>query len=132
MNRINIAVVEDEGIVAMDIRKSLQSFGYNVSFISDSGEKAIAELERAKVDLVLMDIVLKGKMDGIDAAKIIIEKMNIPVIFLTAFEDKSTQERTGMLKDCGFLVKPFEDSKLRKIVESSVNNGRNIPSFSGL
>lgn len=118
---INIAIVEDEGIVAMDIRKSLQSFGHNVLFVTDTGEKAIAELEKNKADLVLMDIILKGKLDGIETAKIIIEKMDIPVIFLTAFEDEHTHERAKMVKECGYLIKPFEDAKLRTIVENSVN-----------
>ena len=124
MTKINIAVVEDEGIVAMDIKKSLQILGYDVPFVSDSGEKAISILENKKADLVLMDIVLKGKMDGIDAARIIIDKMNIPVIFLTAFENVSTHERAKILKNCGYLVKPFEDSNLKSVIENSVHNGK--------
>jgi CheY-like chemotaxis protein len=122
LTKINIAVVEDEGIVAMDIKKSLQVLGYNVPFISDSGEKAIRILEDNKADLVLMDIVLKGKMDGIETAKIIINKMNIPVIFLSAFEEESTQERAEILNMCGYLVKPFDDNNLKTIIENSFLN----------
>jgi len=103
LSKINIAVVEDEGIVAMDIKKSLQMLGYNVSFVSDTGEKAIKNIQENKVDLVLMDIVLKGKMDGIETAQIIIDKMNIPVVFLTAFEDELTKGRAKILKNCGYL-----------------------------
>ncbi len=124
LTKINIAIVEDEGIVAMDIKKSLQILGYNVPFVSDSGEKAIRILEDNKADLVLMDIVLKGKMDGIETAKIIIEKMNIPVIFLSAFEDESTQERAEILNTCGYLVKPFDDYNLKTIIENSFLNGK--------
>ena len=124
LNEINIGVVEDEGIVAMDIKKSLQILGYKVPFVSDTGENAIKYLEDNKVDLVLMDIVLKGKMDGIDTAKIIIDRMNIPVVFLTAFEDESTQERTKILNSCGYLIKPFEDSNLKTVIEMSIHNGR--------
>jgi CheY-like chemotaxis protein len=118
----NIAVVEDEGIIAMDIRKSLQQLGYGVSFVSDSGENALERLENAKTDLVLMDVFLKGKMNGIETAKIIIDDMKIPVVFLTAFEGESAQEEASVFKKCGYLVKPFEDSKLKTIIENSLNN----------
>ncbi len=127
MDKINIAIVEDEGIVAMDIRKSLQSFGYNVVFVSDSGEKALNKLNEHKADLVLMDVVLKGRMDGIEAAKIIVNDMHIPVIFLTAFEDNNTKERAKDFKSFGYLIKPFEDSHLKAIVENAlVSSGYSI------
>jgi CheY-like chemotaxis protein len=118
----NIAVVEDEGIVAMDIRKSLEILGYNVAFVSDSGEKAINKLNEIGADLILMDILLKGKMDGIEAAKIIIDEMNIPVVFLTAFEDESTRKRTDLIKNCGYLVKPFEDIHLKMVIEDALKD----------
>ncbi len=119
MPKLNIAVIEDEGIVALDIKKSLESLGYGVAFVSDTGEDAIAKLEQFKVDLVLMDIVLKGNMDGIDTARIIMEQMKIPVVFLTAFDDEATEGRAGSLKTAGFLVKPFENAKLKKVIENS-------------
>ncbi len=125
MPEYNIAVVEDEGIIAMDIRKSLQQLGYIVSFISDSGENALEKLADTKADLVLMDIFLKGKMSGIETAKIIIDDMKIPVVFLTAFEDESAREETSVFKKCGYLVKPFEDSKLKTIIENSLNSRYN-------
>lgn len=120
MNKISVAIVEDEGIVAMDIRKSLQQLGYNVSFIADSGEIALAKLKEYNVDLVLLDIVLKGKIDGIETAEIITQRMNIPVIFLTAFEDESTKERTKDIKIAGYLIKPFEDHHLQAVVENAL------------
>jgi CheY-like chemotaxis protein len=120
--KYNIAVVEDEGIVAMDIRKSLQLLGYNVAFVSDSGEKAIVKLNELKADLVLMDVVLKGKMDGIDAAKIIINEMNIPIVFVTAFEDESTRKRTERIKNYGYLTKPFEDFDLKTVIENALKD----------
>ena len=127
MGKLNIAIVEDEGIVAMEIKRSLQLMGYNIAFISDSGEKAINKLQQSKADLVLMDIILKGKMDGIDAARIIVDEMDIPVVFLTAFEDERTQERARLLKTCGYLVKPFEDSNLSAAIEKALSNDRNKP-----
>lgn len=125
MEKINIAVVEDEGIVAMDIRRSLISMGYYVVFIADSGEKAIDKLKHNKADLVLMDIVLKGHMDGLDAAQIIVEKMNIPVVFLTALEDELTIEAAKQLESVRYLVKPFEDSQLSAIINDVLHeNGK--------
>ncbi len=121
MPEYHIAVVEDEGIIAMDIRKSLQQLGYGISFVSDSGENALQKLADTKADLVLMDIFLKGKMNGIETAKIIIDNMKIPVVFLTAFEGEYHEE-VGVFEKCGYLVKPFEDSKLKTTIENSLNN----------
>jgi CheY-like chemotaxis protein len=118
MGKGKIAVVEDEGIVAMDIGKCLTSLGYEIAFISDSGEKALEELEHTKADLVLMDVELKGSMDGLETALIVKDKHNIPVIFLTAFEDDETLAKISKLSSIGFLVKPFEDEQLRSKVES--------------
>ena len=118
MGKGKIAVVEDEGIVAMDISKCLASLGYEVVFISDSGEKALKELNRTKADLILMDVELKGNMDGLETALIVNEKYNIPVVFLTAFEDDETLAKISELSSNGFLVKPFEDEQLKSKVES--------------
>lgn len=127
MEKINIAVIEDEGIVALDIKKSLLSMGYNIAFISDTGEKAISKLKQSNADLVLLDIILKGRMDGIDTAKIILKNMDIPVIFLTASEDEKTLERAKLLRKCGYLVKPFEDSSLSSAVQNALAKRRKKP-----
>ena len=125
-NVVKIAVVEDEGIVAMDIRRCLLSMGHYVSFISDSGEKAIDKLKQNKADLVLMDIVLKGNMDGLEAAKNIVEKMNTPVVFLTALEDETTKQRAEQLKPFRYLLKPFEDSQLCAVIDDTLSfTGKN-------
>ena len=112
-----IAVVEDEGIVAMDISKCLTSLGYEVSFVSDSGEKAIDMLNEHPTDMILMDVELKGKINGLETAKRIKESSDIPVVFLTAFEDEATLKRIGDLSTAGYLVKPFEDEQLRITIE---------------
>lgn len=112
-----IAVVEDEGIVAMDISKCLTSLGYEVSFISDSGEKAIDLLNEHPTDMILMDVELKGKINGLETAKRIKESSDIPVVFLTAFEDESTLKRISDLSTAGYLVKPFEDEQLKMTIE---------------
>ncbi len=112
-----IGIVEDEGIVAMDIKNSLQTLGYEVSFWVDSGEKALEYLEKIPVDLLLMDIIIKGSMDGIAASKLIREKYNFPIIFLTAFEDEATLQSASNANADGFLIKPFEDSRLKEVIE---------------
>jgi CheY-like chemotaxis protein len=114
-----IFVVEDEGIVAMDISKSLSVMGYEVLFVTDSGEKTLNKIEsdEVKPDLILMDIELKGKINGLDTAREVKEKYNIPIIFLTAFEDDATLEKIGKISSDGYLVKPFEDDNLRSSIE---------------
>ncbi|MBE2218143.1 MAG: response regulator [Ignavibacteria bacterium] len=112
-----IAVVEDEGIVAMDISKCLTSLGYEVSFVSDSGEKAIEMLELHPTDMILMDVELKGKINGLETAMQIKKDSNVPVVFLTAFEDEATLKRIGDLSSAGYLVKPFEDEQLKVTIE---------------
>lgn len=120
MKNLSIAVVEDEGIVAMDIKKSLIMLGYEISFVADSGELVLDKLKTLKPDLILMDVVLKGELDGIETAKIVYEQYNIPVIFLTAFEDESTLKRAMQLNNYGFLTKPFEDDKLTEVISSLI------------
>jgi CheY-like chemotaxis protein len=115
-----IAVVEDEGIVAMDISKCLTSLGYAVSFVSDSGEKALEMLEIHPTDMILMDVELKGKINGLETAKFVNERFRLPVVFLTAFEDDSTLKRISDLSSSGFLVKPFEDEHLKLAIEKAL------------
>ena len=120
-----IGIVEDEGIVAMDIRNSLISLGYEVPFWVDSGEKALQNLEKFETDLMLMDIIIKGPMDGITTAKLIREKYNLPIIFLTAFEDEATLNRASNSNSDGFLIKPFEDTKLKEVIEKVFSGFKN-------
>jgi CheY-like chemotaxis protein len=115
--------VEDEGIVAMDLRKSLTSMGYEVLYVFDSGEKTLTNLESsAAPDLILMDIELKGEKDGLETAKVIKEKYNIPIVFLTAFEDDATIEKITSLSLDGYIVKPFDDESLKSAVEKALIN----------
>ena len=90
MKKKQILIVEDERIVAEDIRMSLQRLGYEVCGIALSGEEAIKKAEKLLPDLVLMDIVLGGKIDGIEASSIITSRLDIPVIYLTAHADDRT------------------------------------------
>lgn len=120
MPETKILIVEDEAIVAEDIRNSLQSLGYTISAVVSSGEEAITKIEEDAPDLVLMDIVLKGDMDGIEAAGQIHSRFNIPVVYLTAFTDKKTIERAKLTEPFGYIVKPFEDRELHSTVEMAL------------
>ena len=113
----SVLVVEDEGIVAMHIENILKSLGYTVSGTFSSGEEAIETAKNFRTDLVLMDIVLKGKMDGIEAADHIRNNFDIPVIFLTAYGDESTLHRAKITEPYGYLLKPFKERELHIAIE---------------
>ncbi|MCK9150634.1 methanogen output domain 1-containing protein [Methanobacterium alcaliphilum] len=113
----SLLVVEDESIVAMDIKHRAEGLGYNVLGIASSGEEAIEKTEKTRPDLILMDIVLKGKMDGVEAAQIIRDKFDIPVVYLTAYSDEKTLGRAKLTGPFGYIIKPFEDRELHSAVE---------------
>ncbi|MGC9516083.1 MAG: methanogen output domain 1-containing protein [Methanomicrobiales archaeon] len=113
----NLLVVEDESIVAMDIKHRAEGLGYHVLGIAAAGEEAIEMTQQTKPDLVLMDIVLKGKMDGIQAAQEIRNRFNIPVVYLTAYSDEKTLGRAKLTGPFGYIIKPFEDRELHSAVE---------------
>jgi PAS domain S-box-containing protein len=112
-----LLVVEDESIVAMDIKHRAEGMGYKVMGIASSGEEAISKTAEFQPDLILMDIVLKGKMDGVQAAQIIREKYEIPVVYLTAYSDEKTLGRAKLTGPFGYIIKPFEDRELHSAVE---------------
>src|SRR5659263_723984 len=113
MIKNKIMVVEDESIVAEHIRKSLENMGHSVTSVASSGEKAIKDAKDKTPDLVLMDIVLDGELDGIETAKLIRSLFNIPVVFLTAYSDEKILERAKITEPFGYLIKPFNDTDLR-------------------
>lgn len=117
MEKIRILVVEDEAVTAMDIKNNLHKFGYTVPAIESSGEEAVITAEKLKPNLILMDIILKGKMDGIEAAQKISEQLHIPIIFMTAHGDIKTFNRAKPSMPYGYLTKPFEVSDLRIAVD---------------
>lgn len=117
-----IQIVEDEGIVADEIRSRLRNLGYDVVGIADTGPAAIQLAGESRPDLVLMDIMLKGEMDGVEAADIIRSTLNIPVVYLTAYTDEGTLKRAKITKPFGYLIKPFEERELRTTIEISLYN----------
>ena len=111
MAKTEILIVEDERITAEDIRLSLGGLGYAVTGMASSGEEAIRKAEELHPDLVLMDIVLGGDMDGIEAAEIIRARFNIPVVYLTAYADEKRLERAKVTQPFGYILKPFDDKQ---------------------
>ena len=116
MSKTNILVVEDESIVAKDIQHSLKKLGYTVVGICSNGEDAIKTAEELKPDLVLMDIMLKGDMSGIEAASYIREKFNIPIIYLTAYADESTLSKAKVSEPYGYIIKPFKEEEMVQVL----------------
>ena len=117
MVKNKILVVEDESIVAEDLRRSLEKMEYTVTGIVYSGEDAIKKAGETRPDLVLMDIMLQGKMDGIEAAGKIRSDFDIPVVYLTAYGDESIQERAKITEPFGYIIKPFKERELKINIE---------------
>ncbi|MDP5337322.1 MAG: ATP-binding protein [Nodularia sp. (in: cyanobacteria)] len=117
MDHVRILVVEDEVIVARTIANQLNQLGYMVTGKASSGAVAIALALETKPQLVLMDIILKGDMDGITAAARIREQLDIPIVFLTAYADDKTLQRAKLTQPFGYVVKPFTSKDLRIAVE---------------
>lgn len=117
---IKIIIVEDESIVALDIRNNLRKLGYEVSGIFASGEAVLESVESLMPDLVLMDLKLQGKLDGIETAEIIKKMYKIPVILLTAYADNNTLQRAKELGPFGYIIKPFESRELHITIEMAI------------
>jgi CheY-like chemotaxis protein len=116
-NEINttksILIVEDEAISALEIKETLQSWGYKVVSIADTGEKAIQDALEYRPDLILMDITLKGGMDGVDAATIIKTFLDVPLIYLTALDDLKMFNRVNETYATSYMMKPIQEVELR-------------------
>jgi hypothetical protein len=117
MATTKVLVVEDEVIVARTIMSQLRQLGYTVTDTASSGLAAIAKAVETQPDLILMDIVLKGDMDGVTAATHIRQQVDIPIIYLTAYADDSTLQRAKVTQPYGYIVKPFTANDLRVAVE---------------
>ncbi|HRP61582.1 MAG TPA: response regulator, partial [Vicingus sp.] len=120
MSKNNILVVEDESIVSKDIQQSLKKLGYNIVGAASTGEKAIEIANETKPDLVLMDIMLKGEMSGIETAEKIKETLSIPVIYLTAYADENTLAKAKVTEPYGYIIKPFKEIDLHTSIEMAL------------
>ncbi len=117
MTEGRILIVEDERIVAMGIKRMLITLGYSITGIASSGEDAIRKAESTFPDLVLMDIMLKGEVNGIEAAKEIKAHFSIPVVYLTACSENKIVESAWKTNPSGYIVKPFDERDLQKSID---------------
>jgi len=116
MPKAKIIIVEDEAIIAMDIKNTLESLGYIVLAIASDGTEAIRRVGELLPDLVLMDIYLKNGIDGVEAATSIKQHYNIPIVYLTAYSDEETMQRAKVTEPYGYLLKPFEKRELQIVI----------------
>jgi PAS domain S-box-containing protein len=117
MSKASILIVEDSFIVAKHLQQTLEGEGYNVLGAESSGEAALKSIEKKFPDLVLMDIMLTGQLDGVETSRIVKTRHNIPVIYITALSDKETIQRAKITEPFGFITKPFEDRELFTTIE---------------
>lgn len=112
-----VLIVEDEGIPALELESELEGMGFIVVGTARSGERAVEKALETMPDVVLMDIRLRGAMDGIEAARKIQENSDIPVVYLTAYSDESTRQRASQTRLYWFLPKPFFFNEIRNAIE---------------
>jgi len=117
MAKIQILIVEDDGIIAKDIQNTLEGLGYAVAAITSNAEGAIEKAAETQPDLVLMDIMLEGDMDGVEAAEQIRDRFGIPVVYLTAHADEKTLHRAKTTGPYGYILKPFNEMELHTNIE---------------
>jgi two-component system, cell cycle sensor histidine kinase and response regulator CckA len=118
-----ILVVEDESLIAADLQKRLEKMGYSATAVAHSGEEALGCARKTPFDLVLMDIRLKGPMDGIAAANRLKQELQTPVVYITAHADHETLERAKLTEPCGYVIKPVADASLRSAVQIGLYKG---------
>lgn len=121
-NKVNILIVEDEGIVALGLEDTLQLEGYHVCGIADNGKEALRIVEREAIDLVLLDIQLKDDWDGIETARRLTEVKDVPFIYLTAFSDDETLERAKETAPAAYLTKPYQPRNLMIAIDIALHN----------
>lgn len=119
-----IVIVEDEGLIAADLQGRLTMAGYAVSGIADSGPQALEVIKKTAPDLVLMDIRIKGNTDGIQVAEKVRREMNVPVVYLTAYEDRETLARASGTQAFGYIKKPIASASLRGAIEIALSKHR--------
>jgi diguanylate cyclase (GGDEF)-like protein len=121
---VSILLVEDEGLIARDLEDTLTRLGYRVSGIASEGAEAIEMARELHPQLVVMDVSLRGDVDGIEAACAIQEDAPVPVIFLTGHSDTETLQRAVMTGPLGYLIKPFQEDDLRCAIEVAIHKHR--------
>jgi len=119
-----IIIIEDDPLIALDLKSSLSEFGHEIIRTIDNGEEAISKIPSLNPDFVLMDINIKGKLDGIDTASKLNQLGNYPIVFLTGDKDEETLQRAKLTKPYGYLIKPFDANELHSTVELTLYKSR--------
>ncbi|MBH8565690.1 response regulator [Nostoc sp. CENA67] len=119
--KAKILVIEEESIIACDIKNCLENSGYIVPAVTGNGEQAIAKVAEFHPDLVLIDIMLKGEMNGIEAAQEIIDCFQIPVVYMTAYSDQNILQKAKNTQPFGYIIKPFKENQLISTIEIALN-----------
>ena len=117
MKKIRILIVEDEGLIANDIKRTLIIQGYEVIAIVARGEKAVIKARELEPDMILMDIMLEGNMNGIEAAEKIYNELELPIIFLTAYSNDEVLREATIAEPFGYILKPFQERELHATIE---------------
>jgi len=120
MSPIQILLVEDEGLIAEDIRNRLIGIGYTVTAVAGTGEEAVRAAVKKNPDLVLMDILLRGDIDGIEAAALIRKRLDVTVVYMTAHSDRITLDRVKKTEPHGFLLKPLRDEEIHSVIDMAL------------
>lgn len=126
METSEIFVIEDEIIVAADIKQNLENLGYKVTGIAAKGEEALRKLGKTRPDLILIDIMLCGDLDGIETAEQINEFYDIPFIYLTGYFDNNIIERAKLTQPSGYIIKPFDKIRLHSTIQMALYKHYNL------
>ena len=125
MPELKVLIVEDEYVIAAQLRGNLNQLGYGITEIVSTGEEAVASARREMPDLILMDITLNGALDGIKTAENITHFQSVPIVYITAYSDPEFRERAYRAGAAGYLVKPITVDELRESIEKAL--GGKIP-----
>ena len=121
MSKARLLIVEDERVVALSVKMTIERLGYTVTAIAESGEDAIDQVKNNRPDLIIMDIQLGGKLNGIEATRIINETDDIPVIYASAFADREVLQEARITKPYSFIIKPIRERELEIIIEIALD-----------
>src|SRR5215470_5007009 len=124
MTSARIMVVEDEAITAEDLQETLTQMGYSVTAVAATAADAIREAERTRPDLIIMDIHIRGDVDGVEAAQTIRRRFDIPAVYLTAHADPNTLSRAKLAEPLGYIIKPFQEPELQATIEMALHKQR--------
>lgn len=126
MKAVKIIIVEDELLVAEDVKEKLRRLGYDVTNTYPSGEELIEEIDENLPDIILMDIHLDGELDGIQTAEALAQKHTIPFIYLTDDRDKDTVDRAKQTRPANYIAKPFSEFDLTVAIDLALHNAAEV------